>query len=101
MTIHPRHLHVDEWIVGDIDGIRYLTEETVDGLRLAALNTAASTHRNNEGETDEYAESLVETVCPTAIALGTESHPRHTEKDNDCQRAPPETTLHLNQFTHA
>ena len=30
MTIYPRHLHVDERIVGDIDGIAYLAQELVN-----------------------------------------------------------------------
>ena len=30
MTIYPRHLHVDERIVGDIDGITDLAQEFID-----------------------------------------------------------------------
>ena len=30
MTIYPRHLHVDERIVGDIDGITDLAQELIN-----------------------------------------------------------------------
>ena len=31
MAVHPRHLHIDERIVGDIDGIAYFAQELIDG----------------------------------------------------------------------
>ena len=31
MTVSPRHLHVDERIMGDIDGIADLAQELIDG----------------------------------------------------------------------
>ena len=30
MTIYPRHLHVNERIMGDIDGITYLAQELIN-----------------------------------------------------------------------
>ena len=31
MSFCPRHLHVDEWIMGDVEWIGNVTEELVDG----------------------------------------------------------------------
>ena len=71
MTIHPRHLHVDERIMGDVDRIGNFSQETVDGFRFTALNTAASTHCHYQWETNQDSEGFVEPVGPTSLALST------------------------------
>ena len=95
MTVSPRHLHVDERIMSDIDGIANLTKESVDGFGFTALNAAASTHRYDEREEYEYTHGLVESVGPTGFALSAKSHPGHAEQYDYHQRTPPESTTYL------
>ena len=49
----------------------------------------------DEREADEDTDSLVESVRPTGIALGANSHPWHAEQYDYHQRTPPESTTYL------
>ena len=87
----PRHLHIDERIVGHVKRIGYLAEKTAYGSALLTVRPAAGAHRYDDREYQKYDNSLIDSVHPIVGRVRT-SHTRHDEQHGYRHGTPSESS---------
>ena len=78
MCRRPRHLDVDQWIVGHIKRIGNISQEFAQALIPLAGDSAAAAHHYNQGEQHKYGQYLIKAVKPIIFGIGT-SDARHNQ----------------------
>lgn len=90
MVADPCRIYIDQRIVGDIDGIGYVSQKLAYGRRTPARYPASRTHRDDDRENADDAERLVKPVHPIPVLATDTGHGKH---DDYHQAAPPEGVL--------
>ena len=101
MVAYPRDVHINQWVMGDIDGIGNVAQKLVDGCRFATNDRTARSDAHDEWEVEKDAQHFIESVGPAALALDGQAHPWHTKQNDHHQRAPPKASVHLDEPPHA
>ena len=90
MVVYEGHLQEDELEVGDVERIGKVAEELADARAVAVSRPASGSQQDDEGEEQDYAEHLIESVGNTVFT----SDAGHTEDSDDEERRPPEPAFH-------
>lgn len=64
MTSRPRHLHVYQRIMGDVDGVGDFSQELTDGDGFLSADSASGSHGNDQRKDYQDAYGFVDSVHP-------------------------------------